>query len=302
LNMKKCFLVTVLVLVLLTASFAAGFTAMETEVSFYSNGQLVKGILTEPGEMSALRPVVLIFHGFTGQKNEMDVTGTDEALFEMTARQFAENGIASLRIDFIGSGESEGKWEDTTFSSQIDDAIEAINFLQSIPRVDTNKIAVLGLSQGGLVAACTASRDSRVKSAILWSPVAVPAFTYSNLLGADVVTQSLELKDDEMIEATLPWGSTTKLKKPFYQELFLTDPVAEIAGYNGPLMVTVGLNDTTVTPQPQAGMLFIRYHDGPEKLVQLDADHMLGIFEGPENLQVAIDEALNWLKMTLLDE
>jgi hypothetical protein len=300
--MKKCFLVTVLVLVLLTASFAAGFTAMETEVSFYSNGQLVKGILTEPGEMSALRPVVLIFHGFTGQKNEMDVTGTDEALFEMTARQFAENGIASLRIDFIGSGESEGKWEDTTFSSQIDDAIEAINFLQSIPRVDTNKIAVLGLSQGGLVAACTASRDSRVKSAILWSPVAVPAFTYSNLLGADVVTQSLELKDDEMIEATLPWGSTTKLKKPFYQELFLTDPVAEIAGYNGPLMVTVGLNDTTVTPQPQAGMLFIRYHDGPEKLVQLDADHMLGIFEGPENLQIAIDEALNWLKMTLLDE
>ncbi|HOO31599.1 MAG TPA: alpha/beta fold hydrolase [Thermotogota bacterium] len=297
--MKRSFLMIFLVLVLFCMSFAAGYVPKETEVSFYSNGQLVKGILTELEEMNSLSPAVVIFHGFTGQKNEMDVTGTEEAMFEMTARQFAENGIASLRIDFIGSGESEGRWEDTTFSSQIDDAMAAITYLQSLPQINPERIAVLGLSQGGLVAACTASRDSRVKTAVLWSPVAVPAYTYGNLLGADVVTQSLELEGDDMLEATLPWGSTTLLKKPFYQELFLTDPVAEIAKYNGPLMVTVGLKDTVVTPQPQAGMLFTKYHDGLEKLVQLDADHMLGIFEGPENLQIAIDEALEWFEATL---
>lgn len=300
--MKKSFLLVFLMIVLMTFSLAdevVEIKAIETEVSFYNNGQLIKGILTEPTDRFEPKPAVLIFHGFTGQKNEMDITGTEEAMFEMTARIFAENGIASLRIDFIGSGESEGKWEDTTFSSQIDDAIAAIDFLESNPNIDMSKIGVLGLSQGGLVAACTASRDSRVKTAILWSPVAIPAYTYSVLLGADVVTGSLELDGDEMLEATLPWGATTLLKKPFYQELFLTDPVAEMAKFDGPLMVTVGLADTVVSPQPQMGMLYIKNHEGKEKFVQLDADHMLGIFNGPDALLIAIEEARAWLNMTL---
>lgn len=297
--MRKNLSVSLVFILLLCVGFSAGFKAVESDVSFYNNGKLVRGILTEPAEMSALRPAVLIFHGFTGQKNEMDVTGTEEAMFEMTARLFAENGIASLRIDFIGSGESEGKWEDTTFSSQINDAMAAIDFLQSNPRIDNSRIGVLGLSQGGLVAACTAARDNRVKTAILWSPVAVPAFTYATLLGAETVSKALELEDGEMIEATLPWGATTSLKKPFYQELFLIDPVAEIAQYHGPLMVTVGLADDVVFPQPQMGMIYMNYHDGLEKLVQVDGDHMLGIFGGPEVLTEAVEEALNWLEMTL---
>ncbi len=297
--MKKFLLTIFVAVVLLTLVFSSFFTPIETDVSFYNNGQLIKGILTAPAEMSAACPVILIFHGFAENRNGMDVTGTDEKMYEMTARVFAENGIASLRIDFIGSGKSEGKWEDTTFSSQIDDAIEAINFIQSIPRINPDRIGVLGLSQGGLVAACTASRDSRVKTAILWSPVAVPAYTYSSILGTDVAIKSLSLEGDEMLEATLPWGPKTFLKKPFYQELFLIDPIAEIAKYNGPLMVVVGLNDATVFPQPQMGMLFTKYHDGLEKLVILDSDHMLDVIENSQDLEYAISEALDWFDLTL---
>lgn len=297
--MKKILITIFVSVVSLTLAFSSVFTALEKEVSFYKDGQLIKGILTEPAEMNATCPAVLILNGFAEQKNGMDVSGTEEAMYEMTARIFAENGIASLRIDFIGSGESEGKWEDTTFSSQIDDAIEAINFFQSIHRINPDRIGVLGLSQGGLVAACTASRDDRVKTAVLWSPVAVPAYTYSSILGTDVVTGSLSLEGDEMLEATLPWGPTTFLKKPFYQELFLIDPVAEIAKYNGPLMVVVGLRDTTVFPQPQMGMLFTKYHDGLEKLVILDSNHMLDVNEDSQDLEVAISEALYWFDITL---
>ena len=297
--MKKVFIMVFVVFILLTLTFSADFTALKTEISFYNNGQLIRGILTEPAEMSATCPAILILNGFAENKNGMDITGTEEAMYEMTARIFAENGIASLRIDFIGSGESEGKWENTTFSSQINDAIEAINYIQSIPRINPNRIGVLGLSQGGLVAACTASRDDKVKTAVLWSPVSVPAYTYSDILGWDVVIESLSLEGDEMLEATLPWGPTTFLKKPFYQELFLIDPVAEIAKYNGPLMVVVGLRDATVFPQPQMGMLFTKYHDGLEKLVILDSDHMLDVIENSQDLEVAISEALYWFNLTL---
>ena len=204
-----------------------------------------------------------------------------------------------MRIDFIGSGESEGKWEDTTFTGQINDAIAAIDYLCSHTRINPSRIGVIGLSQGGLVAACAAARDRRVKTAILWSPVAVPGFTYTNILGMDTVLKALQSESDEVIEATLPWGAKTGLKKPFFRELFRVDPIAEIAGYHGPLMVVVGMKDDTVFPQPRMGAMFTDYHSGLEKLVVLDTDHMLGIFGGSKDLDEAISEALTWLNWTL---
>ncbi|WP_460272912.1 alpha/beta fold hydrolase [Celeribacter sp. ULVN23_4] len=65
-------------------------------------------------------PVVLFLHGFTGSRDELPVAGTEEGVFSRSARVLAEAGYPSLRIDFIGSGESTDKtWEETTFSGQI---------------------------------------------------------------------------------------------------------------------------------------------------------------------------------------
>ncbi len=296
--MKRVLLYSLLVLIS-TMFFCSSFEAVESPVMIAREGLVMRGILTLPEGLEGRAPAMVIFHGFTGQKNEMDIVGVDEALFERTARVFAENGIASLRIDFIGSGESEGKWEDTTFTGQINDAIAAIDYLSSLPKINPSRIGVIGLSQGGLVAACAAARDQRVKTAILWSPVAVPGFTYTVLLGKDTVLKALNSSFDEPVEATLPWGATTSLKKPFFRELFRVDPIAEIAGYHGPLMVVVGMKDDVVFPQPRTGAMFMDYHSGLEKLVVLDTDHMLGIFGGPGDLDEAISEALTWLNWTL---
>ena len=89
----------------------------------------------------------------------------------------------------------------------------------------------------------------------------------------------------------LPWGVETALRGPFFEDVFLVDPVAEIASYGGPMMVIVGERDTTVTPQPQAGQVFLNYHVGAEELVVLDGDHVFDVLsERPE----IIDEALTW--------
>jgi len=296
--MKKSILLLLFTVVLLISGFSQGiFTALESDVDFQNFGQTIRGILTVPAEKSSLSPAIMIFHGFTGQKNEMDVAGTEETMFGMTARILAENGIISLRIDFRGSGDSDGNWEDTTFNGQISDAIAGIDYLSSLPFVNNSRIGVLGLSQGGLVAACTASRDNRVKSAVLWSPVAVPAYTYSSLLSADIITEAL--KEEKTHTATLPWGATTELKSSFFKELFIVDPIAEIAGYSGPLFVAVGNNDTIVAPQPMSGRLFLKYHNGMEKISELEADHMINIFVGSETLIGLIDETLDWLENTL---
>jgi pimeloyl-ACP methyl ester carboxylesterase len=243
-----------------------------------------------------------MFHGFTGQRNEMDIVGGTETMYGRTARIFAEQGYASLRIDFIGSGESDGKWENTTVSGQINDALAAIEYVKTLDRVDADRIALLGLSQGGMVAACTAGRSDDVDAVILWSAVSVPQFIYSNLLGQDNVVEALKSDNpEELIVGTLPWGATTTLKANFYQDLFLLSPSAEITSYEGPLQVTVGLMDTIVYPQPYAGQIFLQYHEGSEELVIMDdADHMLNIFTGDSSvLDRAISNALDFLKLNI---
>ncbi|MDK2950361.1 MAG: uncharacterized protein PWQ77_26 [Kosmotogales bacterium] len=270
-------------------------TIIQKDVAFENLGQEIVGTLVLPEENpEKVFPVVLLFHGFTGQRHEMNITDTEVGMLEYTAVMLAENGFASLRIDFRGSGESEGIWEDTTFDGQISDAFAAVEFVKSVPELDSEKIAALGLSQGGLVTASLAGRSDDIKVAILWSAVSNPPYTYSNIFtNTDVFTA--KNSEEEIIEVTLPWGATTALKKPFFENLFMVDPVAGISNYKGYLQVVVGLNDTTVYPQPECGQIFLRYHEGPEEIYILDCDHMLDVFYDLDDLTTAIDAAVSIL-------
>ena len=144
------------------------------------------------------------------------------------------------------------------------------------------------MSQGGLVGAAAAARDARVSNLVLWSAVSNPVLSYGILLGYDNLLAGVAAGSEAMT-IELPWGAETSLKGPFFEDIFLVDPVAEIASYAGPMLVIVGARDTTVTPQPHAGQVFLDYHDGAEALVLLDGDHIFDVLAG---VTEAIDEAL----------
>jgi len=54
-----------------------------------------------------------------------------------------------------------------------------------------------------------------------------------------------------------------------------------------------------VAPQPQQAQKFLDAHNGEEKLVVLDADHTFDNFVGPEKIDQAINETINWLNTYL---
>jgi dipeptidyl aminopeptidase/acylaminoacyl peptidase len=124
------------------------FKGVSSTITFENQQQTVVGILTEP-EMTPPYPIVLMFHGFTGQKDELPVHETEETMFSRTARVLAEQGIASIRIDFRGSGESDGEWPNTTFSGQISDVLAAIEYVANLPDIDPEHIGLLGLVRVG---------------------------------------------------------------------------------------------------------------------------------------------------------
>ncbi|MEM7445739.1 MAG: alpha/beta hydrolase, partial [Pseudomonadota bacterium] len=121
------------------------------------------------------------------------------------------------------------------------------------------------------------------------------------LLGPDAITEGLSA-GDEIVMAALPWGAATSLRGPFFEDLFNIDPVAEIAAYDGPLLVIVGSRDTVVFPQPASGNMFLRYHDGPEELLLLDTDHVWDAFTGPDMVDEMAAWTGAWLTMTMEED
>jgi esterase/lipase len=104
-------------------------------------------------------------HGFAGTK-----VGRYR-LYVRLSEALAAAGIASLRIDFRGCGDSEGNFIDTTFEGQVEDALHGLKHLTDESQIDSDRIGILGRSLGGPVAIVAARRYGLVKSVVLWASV-----------------------------------------------------------------------------------------------------------------------------------
>ena len=253
-----------------------------------------------------LCPIVVTMNGFAGTRDEAPVNGTDEGMLERNARILAEQGFAALRVDFRGSGDSDGEYQMTSFSTQVSDAMAALNYIRRNlkNRVNTKSIGMLGFSQGGLVGSTTAAKDGHVDALVLWSPATFPPHEYEGLITKQGILAGLALPDGgwDMFPLSLNGvylGFDVPLGKVFFEDLFKIDPAAEIGKYRNPLMVIVGSNDVIVWPQPAKGQIYMKYHKGHEHLVTLNADHAFNYWEGTGKLDDAIFWGIAWFIKTL---
>src|SRR5512135_3017139 len=111
---------------------------MEVQVEFASGGEAVFGVLHVPEAVPS--PGVVMCHGFTGNKSEA------HRLFVGAARSFCARGLAVLRFDFRGSGDSGGEFREMTVSREVEDAGAALDFLSGRREVTGRGLGVLGLS------------------------------------------------------------------------------------------------------------------------------------------------------------
>lgn len=116
----------------------------------------------QEGEKS---PLVILMHGFMSDKRERVVTAIASAL--------QEKGIAYIRFDFNGHGDSEGDFQDMTVVNEIEDAKKVYEYARSLDFV--SDIALLGHSQGGVVASMVAGElgNEKISGLVLMAPAAV---------------------------------------------------------------------------------------------------------------------------------
>jgi len=143
---------------------------METPVEFQNwSNKWLRGMIHRPSRVRTRRggPSVVFFHGFTGDRME------SHWIFVKCARALAQAGIASLRFDFYGSGESEGQFTDVTLRGEIADAAAAVEFFRRQKGIDPDRVGLVGLSMGGAVAASIAVQ-SAARALVLWAALAYP--------------------------------------------------------------------------------------------------------------------------------
>ncbi len=110
-------------------------------------------------------PMAILMHGFTADK--------DSRIIALLADSLQTRGIASIRFDFNGHGESEGDFQEMTVPNEIEDAKMVYEHVKALPYV--SDVALAGHSQGGVVASMVAGElgNDKVKAVVLFAPAAV---------------------------------------------------------------------------------------------------------------------------------
>lgn len=138
---------------------------METEVTFFSENEEVRGTLCVPDDIEAQVPAVALLHGYGSFRDEL--TGFTELAALLSAHR-----IASLRFDFRGCGASGRSGRIHPHDEWIEDACCALTFLEDHPQVDAERLGLVGMSVGGGVTVQATALDERVGCAVALAPVA----------------------------------------------------------------------------------------------------------------------------------
>jgi uncharacterized protein len=110
-------------------------------------------------------PTVILITG-SGQQDR-DETIMDHKPFAVIADYLSNRGIAVLRVDDRGRGKTTGDVLNATSADFAKDVEAGINFLKTRPEIDSNKIGLIGHSEGGLIAPMAASKSKDVSFIIL---------------------------------------------------------------------------------------------------------------------------------------
>jgi uncharacterized OsmC-like protein/alpha/beta superfamily hydrolase len=200
----------------------------------------------------------LFAHCFTCTKNFNAVVNIDRAL--------ALHGIAVLRFDFTGIGESEGDFAETNFSTNVADLVSAAEFLAQTyeaPRL------LIGHSLGGAAVIQAAHRIDSVEAV---ATIAAPAELGGLLSFLDEATvEQLEKVGETSIGVG---GKDFKIKKQFLDSLRQENMSEAIRKLRRPLLIFHSPVDKIVSIDQAAKIFMAAKH--PKSFISLDtADHLL---------------------------
>ena len=216
------------------------------EVSFEHDGIVLGGTLALPAGYTPESTTAVVLVSGSGQQNR-DEEIMAHRPFAVIADALAREGIASLRYDDRGCGESGGVFADATTFDFADDARAALDFLRD---EGFGKVGIIGHSEGGIIAFILGADEE-----------ASPDFIVSLAGMADRGDSTLFRQTERMIElqgapkkiagiaAKAAYRKVLKQKNVWIECFVNLDPAPYVAGIKCPCLALNGDKDCQVIPE-----------------------------------------------------
>jgi pimeloyl-ACP methyl ester carboxylesterase len=247
---------------------------IEKEVLIQSkNGSTLHGVLYLHTDNSIKESIVIMSHGFTGDKYEW-------GRFPEMARRCNQEGYDALIFDFSGSGEN--KREPITITRQFNDLESVYEWTRS---EGYKKIAVLGLSLGGLTT--LGAKISDVDAYVFWAPV---TFLHTT---DDQTSWFKDISNGPVEIPTSGEGGPIVIDLSFVIEFGKFRVKPALKSLDKPVLVVQGTKDESVPHELTRKAFKFFPENKRNELIEIEgAGHD---FEG-EHLEKFIDTTIQWLK------
>ena len=163
-------LLLALAMIIACCSFAAAEAAekayTEQDITIDAGGHQIPATLTLPvGAEGERFPAVIMLHGNGSTRHEAGNA------YDYAAPEMAKAGIATIRFDYIGNGDSTSDYIDFTYDKGVEDAMKCYEYLATLGVIDMDHVGIMGWSQGGRLALLTAARNDVFTTVLTWAGV-----------------------------------------------------------------------------------------------------------------------------------
>jgi pimeloyl-ACP methyl ester carboxylesterase len=256
------------------------FPYREEQVAFDgAPGVRLAGALTLPGGAAPFPAVVMI----TGSgPQDRDETLFDHKPFAVIADALTRKGVAVLRYDDRGVGQSVGPTAGATSEDFAGDVRAAVAFLRGREDIDPDRIGLIGHSEGASIAPMVAVADPRIAFIVLMAAPGVPGpeamaaqrQAIAKVRGADPETiagnealmrrfdaamaqapdlasaQAQAAKIAEEAPSPQARAQLRAFASPWYRWFMRHDPAPVLRQVKAPVLALDGANDLQVPPDP----------------------------------------------------
>ena len=198
---------------------------MQQEFFLNDDGIRLHAKLDRP-EGLAKTPLCIVVHGLTGHMEEPHLCAVSETMNDL--------GIATLRVELYGHGQSDGAFEDHDLAKWLHNLDTVTDYAKSLDFV--TDLYLCGHSQGGLAVVIQAGRRPEEYKAIL--PLA-PALMIPRL--------AKQFPEDEIPDCF--YFHEQRIAQGYILANRALDVDAAIRNYHGPVLLVQGMADTTIVPQ-----------------------------------------------------